>query len=63
MRSTNNSFEINENIIDEEIIKKIEENIGYDSEYIINGIKKNKINYATATYYLLKKEKNEKVKI
>ena len=63
LRSTNNSFEINENIIDEEIIKKIEENIGYDSEYIINGIKKNKINYATATYYLLKKEKNEKVKI
>ena len=60
IRSANNSFEINDNIIDEEIIKNIEENVGYNSEYIINCIKKNKINYATATYYLLKKEKNSK---
>jgi len=60
VRSANNSFEINDYNIDEEIIKNIEENIGYNSEYIINCIKKNKINYATATYYLLKKEKNSK---
>ena len=60
IRSANNSFEINDNIIDEEIIKNIEENVGYNSEYIINCIKKNKINYATASYYLLKKEKNSK---
>ena len=57
LRSTNNSFEINDNIIDEEIVKNIEDSLGYNSEYIINCIKKNKINYATATYYLLKKEK------
>ena len=58
LRSTNNSFEINDNvIIDESIIKNIENNLGYDSDYIIKCIKKNKINYATATYYLLKKEK------
>ena len=57
LRSTNNSFEANDYKIDEDIIKNIEENIGYNSEYIINCIKKNKINYATATYYLLQKEK------
>ena len=58
VRSMNNSFEENENNIDEDIIKNIENNLGYDFQYIINCIKKNKINYATATYYLLKKEKN-----
>ena len=41
VRSANNSFEINDYNIDEEIIKNIEENIGYNSEYIINCIKKN----------------------
>ena len=58
-RSTNNSFEQNETIIelDHKIIKIIEENIGYKEDYLINCIKKNKINYATATYYLLKKDK------
>ena len=61
-RSSNNSFEFKDNYIDEEIIKKIEENIGYNSEYVINCIKKNKINYETATYYLLLKEKQEKQK-
>ena len=54
--SLNNSFEMCDKL-DEEIIKTIEENIGYNSEYIINCIKKNKINYVTATYYLLKKDK------
>ena len=61
-RSSNNSFEFKDNYIDEEIIKKIEENIGYNPEYVINCIKKNKINYETATYYLLLKEKQEKQK-
>ena len=56
LHSLNNSFEIYDKI-DEDIIKTIEENIGYNSEYIINCIKKNKINYVTATYYLLKKDK------
>ena len=55
-RSSNNSFEQNEINIDHDIIKNIEENIGYKQEYLINCIKKNKINYATATYYLLKKD-------
>ena len=40
----------------------MEENIGYNPEYVINCIKKNKINYETATYYLLLKEKQEKQK-
>ena len=56
LHSLNNSFEIYDKI-DEDIIKTIEENIGYNSDYIINCIKKNKINYVTATYYLLKKDK------
>ena len=43
-RSPNNYFEFKENIIDEEIIKRIEENILYAPEYVINCIKKNKIN-------------------
>ena len=56
VRSSNNSFEQNEINIDYDIIKNIEESIGYKHEYLINCIKKNKINYATATYYLLKKD-------
>ena len=60
-RSVNNSFETDEDIIDENIIKTIENNLGYDFQHIINSIKKNKINYATATYYLLKKEKNSDI--
>ena len=55
-RSSNNSFDQNEINIDYDIIKNIEESIGYKHEYLINCIKKNKINYATATYYLLKKD-------
>ena len=56
VRSANDSFEENEKIIvKKEIIKKIENEIGYDKKYIINCIRKNKINYATASYYLLAK--------
>ena len=61
-RSPNNYFEFKENIIDEEIIKRMEENILYTPECVINCIK-NKINYylwlliyETMTYYLLLKE-------
>ena len=31
-------------------------NIGYDRKYIINCLQNNKINYATATYYLMSKD-------
>ena len=44
-------FEINEDIID-----KIEKEVGYKKSFIIECINKNKINYATATYYLLARE-------
>ena len=57
VRSANDSFEESEKIIiKKDIIKKIESDVGYDRKYIINSIRKNKINYATATYYLLSKE-------
>ena len=57
VRSANDSFEESEKIIvNRDIIKKIEKDIGYDKKYIINCIKKNKINYATATYYLMAKD-------
>ena len=39
-----------------DILEKIEKEVGYKTEYIIECIKKNKINYATATYYLLEKD-------
>ena len=39
-----------------DILEKIEREIGYKSDYIIKCIKKNEINYATATYYLLEKD-------
>ena len=57
IRSANDSFEESEKIIiNSEIIKKIEKEIGFDRKYIINCIKENKINYATATYYLMSKD-------
>ena len=43
--------------IDENILKFIENKIGYDQKYLIKNLKKNVINYATATYYLKFKEK------
>ena len=39
-----------------DILEKIEKEVGYKSDYIIKCIKKNKINYATATYFLLEKD-------
>ena len=54
---SNSSEEDFDNIkINEDILDKIEKEIGYDRKYIKDCIKKNKINYATGTYYLLAKE-------
>jgi serine/threonine protein kinase len=60
VRSANDSFEESEKIIvKKEIIKQIEKDVGYDRKYIINCIRKNKINYATATYYLLSSDNHQ----
>ena len=40
----------------DDIIKDIEELIGYDKKYIVQCLRKNEINYATATYYLMLKD-------
>ena len=57
VRSANDSFEESEKItIKKDFLKYIEQNVGYDKKYILNCLKKNKINYATATYFLLTKE-------
>ena len=37
----------------DDIIKDIEELIGYDKKYLVQCLRKNEINYATATYYLM----------
>ena len=60
--SLNLSYDDKENHIggfSEEIIKEIEEKIGYDQKYLKNCLKNNEINYATATYYLMIKEKEK----
>ena len=41
----------------EEVLREIEEKIGYDRKYLKNCLKNNEINYATATYFLMTKEK------
>ena len=57
VRSANESFEESEKIqIKKDLLKLIEKNIGYDRKYIINCLKNNKINYATATYFLMSKD-------
>ena len=43
--------------IDKNILEYIENNVGYDKKYLTKCLKKNMINYATATYYLLFKDK------
>ena len=45
--------------INDKILEEIEKTVGYDKNYVANSLKKNEINYATATYYLLSRE-NEK---
>ena len=37
----------------DDTIKDIEEYIGYDKKYLVQCLRKNEINYATATYYLM----------
>ena len=53
-KSANDSYEENE--IDENILDEIEKTVGYDKTYVLDCLRKNEINYATATYYLLSKE-------
>ena len=40
----------------DDIIKDIEEIIGYNKKYLVKCIRNNEINYATATYYLMLKD-------
>ena len=42
----------------DDVIKDIEKNIGYDRKYLVQCLRRNDINYATATYYLMMKEEN-----
>ena len=46
--------------INDNILKFIEDKIGYNQKYLIKCLKKNIINYATATYYLKLKEESNK---
>ena len=41
--------------VKDDLLAEIENAIGYDRKYLKSCIKKNEINYATATYYLLEK--------
>ena len=41
--------------VKDDLIAEIENVVGYDKKYLKSCIKKNEINYATATYYLLAK--------
>ena len=47
----NVSINVDNFIIDEEVIKYVE-NFGYKREYIIKSLESNELNHATATYYL-----------
>ena len=49
--------------IDKNILDFIEKNVGYDKKYMIKCLKKNIINYATETYYLLYKDKMNEQKM
>ena len=40
----------------DDVIKDIEELIGYNKKYLVQCLRANEINYATATYYLMLKE-------
>ena len=45
--------------IRDDLLREIESVVGYDRKYMLNCIKNNEVNYATATYYLLVKDINE----
>ena len=47
----------------EEIINEIEDKVGYDKKYLVQCLKNDEVNYATATYYLMLKDKKENAKI
>ena len=54
--------DINKNIKNnfcEDIIQEIEDNVGYDKNYLIQCLQNDEVNYATATYYLMTKDKEE----
>ena len=56
-KTTNDSYEEDEIIkINENILNEIEKSVGYDKNYILDCLRRNVINYATATYYLLSRE-------
>ena len=40
----------------DDVIKDIEELIGYNKKYLVQCLRTNEINYATATYYLMLKD-------
>ena len=40
----------------DDVIKDIEELIGYNKKYLVQCLRNNEINYATATYYLMLKD-------
>ena len=57
-----NLDDINKNIKNnfcEDIIQEIEDNVGYDKNYLIQCLQNDEVNYATATYYLMIKDKEE----
>ena len=56
LRELNIEQRNNKLIIKNDVLKEIENLIGYDKKYLVNCLLKNEINYATATYYLLEKD-------
>ena len=44
-------------VIDKQLVSFIEKSIGYEREYLVNCLKNKVFNYATATYFLLEREK------
>ena len=60
-KSANDSYEENEIIkINEKVLNEIEKTVGYDKQYILDCLEQNVINYATATYYLLSRDYDNK---
>ena len=57
VKTANNSFEEFETIkLNEKVLNDVEKTVGYDKKYVFDCLRKNIINYATATYYLLSRE-------
>ena len=47
--------------IDISLCEEINKTIGYKLNYLLECLRNRKVNYATATYYLLLKSKNRKI--